>query len=412
MFCRQCGAEIRDGSQFCPKCGAQLARDEAKRGKSAVKIATAKKPPLKLIGLLVAGIAVVALIVFVAVPLAGKLLGKGDTSTSPEHSEALSTGGEVEAAGNGGETTEGGSEAAGAGAGSEGIVLQPSKNDGFDYSKIEIGEIRRTDYPESTSTSAPKSIFEWTVSNTSDVPCPVVALDVSFDYSAYSNGGYRDGEIKTARVSLRDESSQTIWDIWHGGPFDWVGGIQGVGVAARRTINIDGDINYTIYDGDTKDPYVFVCELKPGETRNISFYPNTYDDLWADEEKTVYSYDNVAVEVNASESDVAAKHFEGKNAQRVLPEEWDVTEPKVTAEGDEDRLSFSFTNTTDYRVKNAYIYYAPVGSDGHLWFASTTNVRLLEPGETVTIECATPRKLDAITSATSYQVLLVDAVFE
>lgn len=71
MFCKNCGAQIKDGAKFCPKCGTPAGNTNPK---AAGRTQTAKKPPYLAIGL-VAAVAVVAVIILFFV---GRLIfGKG-----------------------------------------------------------------------------------------------------------------------------------------------------------------------------------------------------------------------------------------------------------------------------------------------------------------------------------------------
>lgn len=81
MFCKNCGAQINEGSKFCPKCGtpAGNAGGAAPGGTQGGyggggSVRTAKKPPYLAIGV----VAVVAVVVIVAAVLIGKaIFGKG-----------------------------------------------------------------------------------------------------------------------------------------------------------------------------------------------------------------------------------------------------------------------------------------------------------------------------------------------
>lgn len=69
MFCRNCGAELKGGAKFCPKCGTPVAADPAggngAAGQSpASRIQQAKRPPYLAIGAIVIAVILVLLIIF------------------------------------------------------------------------------------------------------------------------------------------------------------------------------------------------------------------------------------------------------------------------------------------------------------------------------------------------------------
>lgn len=387
MFCSKCGAELRDGSKFCPKCGAQLSNSADKRGKTTPRVASSRKLPIKLLVLLGVGV-IVAIIATVIVPLMGEVLGQSNMSLEQPSNLSNTEGAELESEPE---------DKVESGATQEGVTLELTDGSDFDYDMIEIGSVQRTDFPGRKQTS----VFEWTVTNKSDMPCPAVALGISYDYSKYEHTVFRDAELETTHVDFP------------GGGF--AGGIQGFGVLYDTPYSSAGRF------GD--DSYAYVCALKPGEARTVYLYlnypldsalNNIPEPMWADEEKSVYTYDNLRVEKSVQASHDFAKQFKTiKESLRILPEEWDVTDPKVTAEGENDRLQFTFTNTTDYRIDSADILYAPVDSDGRLWpWLSIRVGNNLEPGETVTAECTVERNLDETNVAKGYKALSIDVDYE
>lgn len=343
MFCRQCGAEIRDGSQFCPKCGTQLASAAGRQGKAAVKVAPAKKFPFKLIGLLVAGIAAVALIAFVVVPLAGKLFGRSVATQEQPEAQALAD--DIETA------SEKNDESTADDVGKEGIALQLSEDGGFDYSKITIEEGGHKDYPINDYTQ--DSVYKWTVTNTSDEVCPAVKLCATWDVTRPKDLKYRDVEMETHRAA---------------------GSFNGMGLGF-----VDG----------------FLYELQPGESRNLYLRLSTIS-FAGEKDGVIYheSWDNPSVETDEEASRDEAARIQSDRS-KFMPAEWNADKLTVKQEiingfltdVRRDHITLSVTNTTDYRIRRAWISYSAVDSEG--WLIERQDAKLienLEPGETRTIE--------------------------
>ena len=410
MYCRQCGSQIKDGSAFCPKCGAaQRVTARAGAGRSphvATRIGAPKpKLPVKTIALVAACAAAIALVAFVIVPSISKLLqhhGASQQAAPGEHAGtvASSTNDPSDSA----NTEESADSQSGA------AVLQLGATDDFDYSKIKLGEVKRTDDTESLHYGGLQTTFEWTVTNTSDESCPVVALNVSWDRSGVTEDGYRDGkEIYTNPSSLDDEftingdGSLRDWDYNSIRDFTYneFGQYQGWGWECTQVMGLGVDL--VAINGSAR---ACIYELAPGETRSV--WLNPVSDGFVDDEKTVYATDNLAVEVDPTNSYAVAQELRGSRARKVLPQDWNIGDPNTADLAESGKFTITLTNTTDYRVKKATVYFVPLDAKSMPRYMQTCHVSTeqLEPGETRTLTCSGGRR-DA-----GFLIEFVDTEFE
>lgn len=395
MYCRQCGARIKDGAPFCPKCGAQQ-RAAGAAGPAGGGVRGNNKRKRELPGKVLEAVAlvgVVAVLVVFVVPSLLARLSNGGHTIQQEGSATLELDSAGAAGGTGTQEDDATTEAQGE---DPSATLQLGAVDSFDYSQIELGKITRTDRgSQGGSDRQEASIFEWTVTNNSDQVCPVVALNIEWDDNTYQDGGYRDGEIVTEHYSIGDYSGEGNSDgLIQAFRSEDIRFAVGVGVGTEGYGDVDGSSRLYVY------------ELAPGEVRRLFLSPS--DSGWADDEKTIYAFDNVSMAIDPQKSDEQAQKLRGTNAKKVLPEDWDISEPQVVESGDGATVSFTFTNTTDSRLSEAHVYFASFDSDGRPITVDGDSLQNLEPGETRTIET----HYDAYEKGDSYQVLLVDVEYE